>query len=76
MQRIVGTGWFLSEGGDKRIIESHDRELIRKAATIFMKEMKAREASFLFRSDQSISTNTNYEDFKCLVEVYREEAMY
>ena len=69
--RLVFIGGF-----NKRIIESHDKELIRKEATTFMWEMKAREASFLFGSDHSISTNTNYEDFKCLVEVYREEAMY
>jgi len=38
--------------------------------------MKAREARFLFGSDHSISTNTNYEDFQYLLEVYREQMAY
>ena len=69
--RLVFIGGF-----DKRIIESHDKSLIRKEVTKFMREMKAREARFLFGSDHSISTNTNYEDFQYLLEVYREQMAY
>ncbi len=70
-ERLVFIGGF-----DKRIIESHDRPLIRKEVTTFMREMKARGARFLFGSDHSISTNTDFEDFQYLLEVYREQMAY
>jgi hypothetical protein len=37
--------------------------------------MKARGARFLFASDHSISTNTDYQDFQYVIEVYREHAL-
>jgi len=63
-------------GFDKRIIESHDKELIRKEATSYIEGMKARGARSIFGSDHSISTNTDYEDFCYMVEVYREHMLY
>ena len=63
-------------GFDKRILESHDRDLIRREVTEFIKGMKARGARFLFASDHSISTNTDYQDFQYAVEVYRENMAY
>ena len=68
---------FVFVGGfDKRIIESHDRDLIRREVSAFMTGMKARGARFLFGSDHSISTNTNYEDYQYAIEVYREHMAY
>jgi len=61
-------------GFDKRIIESHDRALIRREVSRFMEAMKARGARFVFASDHSISTNTDYQDYLYTVEVYREHA--
>lgn len=63
-------------GFDKRILETHDKEIIRKEVTSFMTGMKQRGARFLFGSDHSISTNTDYEDFQYMLEVYREHMMY
>ena len=63
-------------GFDKRIIETHDRELIHKEVTAFIEGMKSRGARLVFASDHSISTNTDYGDFKYMVEVYREHMMY
>jgi len=63
-------------GFDKRIVETHDRELIRKEVTAFIEGMKARDARLVFASDHSISTNTDYRDFKYMVEVYREHMVY
>ena len=63
-------------GLDKRIMETHDRDIIRKGVTKFIEGMKARNARFVFASDHSISTNTNYEDFQYMLEVYRELMMY
>jgi len=63
-------------GFDKRIIESHDKARIRSAASAYIEGMKARGARFLFGSDHSISTNTDYEDFRYMVSVYREHMLY
>ena len=64
---------FVFIGGfDKRIIESHDRELIRREVSRFMEGMKARGARFVFASDHSISTNVDYQDYLYTLEVYRE----
>jgi len=41
-----------------------------------MQGMKERGARFLFGSDHSISTNTDYEDFRYALEVYREYMVY
>lgn len=65
--RLVFVGGF-----DKRTIESHDRALIRREVGRFMEGMKARGARFVFASDHSISTNTDYQDYLYTVEVYRE----
>jgi len=63
-------------GLDKRIIETHDKELICKEVTKFMTGLKDRGARLLFGSDHSISTNTNYDDYQCAIETYREHMMY
>jgi uroporphyrinogen decarboxylase len=63
-------------GFDKRILESHDRERIRREVKAFMRGMKERGARFFFASDHSISTNTDYGDFQAMVEAYREEMLY
>ena len=59
-------------GFDARVLESGDRELIRKSITSFMTGMKERDARFVYASDHSISTLVNYEDFLFSLEVYRD----
>ncbi len=63
-------------GFDKRIIESHDKALIRREVQNFMRGMKARGARFVMASDHSISTNTDYADYLYFLDVYREEMAY
>jgi len=63
-------------GLDARILESGDRDLIRREVTAFMDGMKSRGARFVFGSDHSISTNVDYDDFKYALEVYREHMAY
>ena len=63
-------------GFDKRILETHDSELIRKEVSAFIQGMKDRGARFVFASDHSISTNTDYADFLSAVKVYRENMTY
>jgi len=63
-------------GFDKRIIETGDRDLIRCEAVAWLDGMKARGARHVFGSDHSISTNTDYDAFCTLLEVYRENMVY
>ncbi len=63
-------------GLDARILESHDRDLIRREVTALVEGMKQRGACFVYASDHSISTNVDYEDFKYALAVYREHMKY
>lgn len=63
-------------GFDKRLLETHDHALIRREVAHFMQGLKARNARFCFGSDHSISTNTDYADFRCMLEAYREHMLY
>lgn len=58
-------------GLDARILESHDRDAIRKGVEAFIKGMKHRGARFVYGSDHSLSTNIDYQDFLYSLEVYR-----
>ena len=62
-------------GLDARILESGDRDIIRKGVTDFMTGMKERGARFIYGSDHSLSTNIDYDDFLYSLEVYREHMM-
>ena len=62
-------------GLDARILESGDREIIRKGVIDFLTGMKERGARFVYGSDHSLSTNIDYEDFLYSLEVYREHMM-
>ena len=63
-------------GLDVRVLESGDRELIRRQASRLIEGMKARGARYVFGSDHSLSTNIRYDDYRYAIEVYREHMMY
>jgi uroporphyrinogen decarboxylase len=63
-------------GLDARILESGDKDLIRKEVTTLVKNMKSIGASYFFGSDHSISPNVEFDDFVYAIEVYREHMMY
>ena len=63
-------------GLDARVLESGDRDLIRKEVTDLIVGMKSRGARFVFGSDHSLSTNVDYDDFRFALDVYREHMMY
>ena len=63
-------------GFDKRIMESGSFDDIRREVSEFMKGMKDRGARFMFGSDHSISTNTDYDKYKCAIDTYREHMTY
>jgi uroporphyrinogen decarboxylase len=63
-------------GLDERILESGDRDLIRRQVRRLVEGMKARGARYVYASDHSISTNVDYDDFRFAIDVYRECMMY
>jgi uroporphyrinogen decarboxylase len=63
-------------GLDARVLESHDRDLIRAKVGELIDGMKARGASYVYASDHSLSTNIDYQDFQFALEVYREHMWY
>jgi uroporphyrinogen decarboxylase len=63
-------------GLDERVLETHDRGLIRREVTRLIQGMKDANASFVFGSDHSISTNVDYADYLYAVEVYKELCAY
>jgi len=63
-------------GLDKRILETHDHDLIRREVGALIDGMKERGARYVFGSDHSISTNTDLADFECMVETYKEHMLY
>jgi len=63
-------------GLDARVLETNDREIIRREVADYVEGMKARGARLVSASDHSISTNTRYESYRYGLEVYREHMMY
>ena len=59
-------------GLDERILETGDRELMRKSIGNFITGMRERGASFVYGSDHSISPNVDYDDYCYSLEVYRD----
>jgi uroporphyrinogen decarboxylase len=63
-------------GLDARVLESGDRDLIRREVTRIIKGMKERNARYVFASDHSLSTNIDYGDYQFALDVYREQMLY
>ena len=63
-------------GLDARVLESGDRDLIRRETTKIVVGMKERGARYVFGSDHSVSTNVRLADFEYAIEVYREHMAY
>ncbi len=63
-------------GLDARVLESGDRELIRRETARLIDGMKSRGARYVFASDHSLSTNIDYDDYRFALDVYREHRDY
>jgi uroporphyrinogen decarboxylase len=63
-------------GLDARVLESGDRELIRREVINLIEGMKERGARYVFGSDHSLSTNVAYDDYRYALEVYHDHMMY
>ena len=63
-------------GLDARILESGDRQAIRRETIALINGMKDRGARYFFGSDHSISTLVSMDSYKYALEVYRENRDY
>ena len=63
-------------GLDARVLESGDRDLIRREVVRLIDGMKRLGAGYIFGSDHSVSFNAAYRDYEYAVEIYREHMFY
>jgi uroporphyrinogen decarboxylase len=63
-------------GLDARVLETNDKDIIRRELTEYIEGMKVRGARLVFASDHSISPNTRYDSYRYALDVYRENMMY
>ncbi len=63
-------------GMDVRVLESGDRDLIRREVAALIEGMKARGARYVFGSDHSITPLVDYHDYQFTLEIYREHMNY
>ena len=63
-------------GLDVRILETGDRELIKKETIKLISGMKERNARFVFGSDHSVSAGVAYDDYQYMLNVYRDNMVY
>ncbi|MFC1718004.1 uroporphyrinogen decarboxylase family protein [Candidatus Poribacteria bacterium] len=69
--KLVLTGGF-----DKRILESGDREAIRREVISLTKSMRDNGVRYVFSTDHSLSTNVDYADYLYMLEVFRDNMYY
>lgn len=69
---LYGDNLVFIGGLDARILESGDRETIRKGVVGLVHGMRERGARFIYGSDHSLSTEIDYGDFLYSLEVYRD----
>jgi uroporphyrinogen decarboxylase len=64
------------QGGlDVRILETNDRDTIRKGVTDIVEGMKARGARYLFGTDHSVTPLVRYDSYRHALDVYREHML-
>lgn len=67
---------LLIGGFDKRILESGDRDAIRKSVVELLKYMRTNRVRYVFSTDHSISTEAAYRDYQYMVDVFRDNMHY
>ena len=63
-------------GLDALVLESGDKDLIKREVIRIVEGMKSLGARYIFGSDHSVSPNVKYEDFVYAIEVYKKHMMY
>lgn len=58
-------------GLDARILETNDRDVIRREVRGYIEGMKARGARLVFATDHSISPRTRYDSYQWAMDTYR-----
>jgi len=74
--RDYGDKLFFCGGLDVRILESGDRDLIRREVAALVEAMKVSGTGYLFGSDHSVTPNVSYADYQFALDVYREHMMH
>ena len=69
--RLVLIGGF-----DKRILESGDRDTIRREVIALLDAIRRNGIRYIFSTDHSISTNVDYQDYQYIVEVFKDNMAY
>ncbi|NOZ26945.1 MAG: hypothetical protein GXP39_02695 [Chloroflexi bacterium] len=63
-------------GLDVRILETNDRDVIRRGVSDLIEGMKARGARYIFGTDHSVTPLVTYDSYRYAVDVYRQHMMY
>jgi uroporphyrinogen decarboxylase len=63
-------------GLDVRVLETNDRDIVRKEVATYIDGMKERGARLVFGSDHSIPPTIDYDTYRYALEVYREHMLY
>jgi uroporphyrinogen decarboxylase len=63
-------------GLDARVLETNDKDTIRREVAHYIDGMKARGARLVFASDHSLSPNVKYDSYRYAVDVYRAHMLY
>ena len=63
-------------GLDVRILETNDKDLIRREVADYIEGMKARGAALLFASDHSLPPTIHLDSYQYALDVYREHMWY
>jgi uroporphyrinogen decarboxylase len=63
-------------GLDVRVLETNDKDVVRREVAQYVDGMKARGARLVFASDHSITPQVNYDTYRLALDVYREHMWY
>ena len=63
-------------GLDARVLETNDKEIVRREVSAYMEGMKARGARLVYAADAGISSAVHYDTYSYAVAVYREHMLY
>ena len=63
-------------GLDVRVLETNDRDTVRREVATFIDGMKARGARLVFASDHSVPPTVSYDTYRYALDVYREHMYY
>lgn len=63
-------------GLDVRILETNDRDIIRKEIVQLLEGMKKRNARFIFGSDHTVTPNVDFDTYRYALDVYHQHKMF